>query len=401
MIARQYPENNTLQPEYFQALKRQYHSALFKDIVPFWENFSVDRENGGYLTRLERDGQMYSADKDMWMTGREIWMFSHLYNNYESRPSWISLAEHGLDFMLAHAFYGNGKMYFRLDREGNPVSSVLSLFTEVFASIAVAEYAKAKDSDRLWDIAMTMYNRLIPRLGQASDTPMLGYPMNRRFHLHSHDMCRITVAKVFQDIRPSKQFDDDLALSVDSILSMHWKPELNALLENVTEDGSPITDLPEGRLFHPGHSIESAWMIMEEALARKNEALMTTAIDILLASLDHGWDVEYGGIRYLRNIDGTPCHPLEADLKLWWPHSEALYALLLAWTHTGREDLGQWYQKVHEYTFSHFPDPEFGEWFGYLNRDGSPVWTAKANGWKGFFHIPRALFRCYQLLGNM
>ena len=85
-------------------------------------------------------------------------------------------------------------------------------------------------------------------------------------------------------------------------------------------------------------------------------------------------------------------------MKLWWPHGETLYALLLAWSLTGRADLAAWYDTVHEYTFSHFPDPEFGEWFGYLNRDGSRVWTAKANGWKGLFHLPRILYRCYCLL---
>ena len=100
----------------------------------------------------------------------------------------------------------------------------------------------------------------------------------------------------------------------------------------------------------------------------------------------------------ITNFDWTPTHSLESDLKLWWPHGETLYALLLAWDLTGREDLAAWYEKVHDYTFSHFPDPEYGEWFGYLNRDGSRVWSAKANGWKGFFHLPRILYRAYQLL---
>ncbi len=384
-----------------RSLKEHYREALFDDIVPFWEKHSIDREQGGYLTRLERDGHAYAGDKDMWMTGREIWMFSHLYNQYKKNEEWKEMAGLGLEFMLENGFTQNGKMYFRLDRSGQPLSSVLSLFTEVFGSIAVAEFAALSGSEALKEKAMAMYNRLIPRLGQPSDTPMLGYSMHRPFHLHSHDMCRITVARVYQDSWPDQQFEDDLRLSVGTILEKHWKPELNALLENVAMDGSPLPDLPEGRLFHPGHSIESAWMIMEEGLVSGDSVWLDTAVDILLAALEHGWDKEYGGIRYLRNIDDTPCHPLEADLKLWWPHSEALYALLLSWTITGRADMKAWYEKVHAYTFSHFPDPEFGEWYGYLNRDGSPVWTAKANGWKGFFHIPRALFRCYQLLENI
>jgi N-acylglucosamine 2-epimerase len=213
-------------------------------------------------------------------------------------------------------------------------------------------------------------------------------------------MCRITVAWVYHQIWPDNKYVDDIRMSCDSILTRHWKPELNALLENVAPDGHALLDLPEGRMFHPGHAIESAWMLMESAELFQDSALLQKGIDIMLASLEHGWDQEYGGIRYLTNIDWTPTHGLEADLKLWWPHAETLYALLYSWLHSGRTDLKAWYDKVHEYTFSAFPDAEFGEWFGYLNRDGSRVWSAKANGWKGFFHIPRSLFRCYQLLNR-
>ncbi len=59
--------------------------------------------------------------------------------------------------------------------------------------------------------------------------------------------------------------------------------------------------------------------------------------------------------------------------------------------------MAEWCAKIHEYTLSHFPDREFGEWFGYLNRNGSPIWTAKANEWKGLFEVPRVLLRCCQL----
>jgi N-acylglucosamine 2-epimerase len=176
---------------------------------------------------------------------------------------------------------------------------------------------------------------------------------------------------------------------------------LHALLENVAIDGSPLLDLPEGRMIHPGHAIESAWMLMEIARKRADQRLIQTAVDVVLASLEHGWDREYGGLRYITNLDWTPTHELGANLKLWWPHCETLYALLLGWSLTGRHELWHWYEQVHAYTFKHFPDPEFGEWYGYLDRDGKPVWTAKANGWKGFFHLPRVLFRCNQLLERL
>jgi len=384
-----------------QQLKDHYHSALFDDVVPWWEKHSLDREYGGYYSLLERDGRVWATDKYMWMNGRELWMFSHLYNFHRKNPSWLDAAKLGKDFILRHAFQPEGKMYFRLTRDGRPVSKVLSIYTEVFASIGMAELSRAASDDELWNKAMAMYDFLIPRFGRPSDTALLGYAIDAQLHLHAHDMCRITVSWVYNETRPHNRFEDDLRLSVESIIGRHWKPELHVLLENVAMDGSALLDMPEGRMFHPGHAIESAWMVMEVAEKRENRNWIDTAVDIVLASLEHGWDKEYGGLRYITNIDWTPTHELGANLKLWWPHCEALYALLLGWSLTGRDDLWQWYEKVHEYTFSRFPDPEFGEWFGYLDRDGSPVWTAKANGWKGFFHLPRVLFRCYRLLDRL
>ncbi len=380
-------------------LHEHYHTSLFNDFVPWWEKHSIDKEYGGYLTRLGKDGTPYSYDKDMWMTGREIWMFSHLYNNYRPEQRWRDYAKHGLDFMLKYAIKEDGKMYFRLNRKGEPLASVLSLYTEVFASIAIAEYCKIESNAKLKQLAMKMYDRIMQRLGQPSDTPLLGYPIDAKLHLHAHDMVRLTVAWVYNDIWPDQKYENDITLSWQSVIERHWKPEYKVLFENVAMDGSLLLDLPEGRMFHPGHAIESAWMMMEVAEKTQNEKLMSSSIDIVLASLEHGWDNEYGGLRYVTNYDWSPTHNLEADLKLWWPHGETLYALLFIWAKTGRSDIEVWYNKVHDYTFSHFPDKEFGEWFGYLNRDGSPVWTAKANGWKGFFHVPRILFRCLQILG--
>ncbi len=379
-------------------LCEHYRAALFDDVVPWWMSHSLDRQYGGYYSLLERDGRTWGTDKYMWMNGRQVWLLSHLYNTHEPRPEWLDAAALGAEFMRRHAFKEDGKMHFRLDRQGQSRSEVLSIYTEVFGAIAMAEYSKASGDESYWSKAIEMYDFLMPRLGQPSDTALLCYPIHAEFHLHAHDMCRITVAWVFNEIRPDPRFEDDLTLSVRSILDRHWKPEMPALLENVAMDGSAMLDLPEGRMFHPGHAIESAWMLMEIARKRGDEGLLRTSLAIAIASLEHGWDEPYGGIRYITNVDWTPTHSLEADMKLWWPHGEALYALLLAWDLTGRDDVAQWYEKVHDYTFQHFPDPEYGEWFGYLNRDGSPVWTAKANGWKGFFHLPRVLYRCYRLL---
>jgi N-acylglucosamine 2-epimerase len=178
-------------------LCEQYRAALFDDVVPWWMSHSLDPEYGGYYSLLERDGRPWATDKYVWMNGRQVWLLSHLYNTHQQSPEWRDAAAWGAEFMRRHAFRDDGKMHFRLDRRGQSRSEVLSLYTEVFGAIAMAEYGKASGDESYWARAIQMYDVLVPRLGQPSDTAMLGYPIHAEFHLHAHDMCRITVAWVF------------------------------------------------------------------------------------------------------------------------------------------------------------------------------------------------------------
>ena len=284
-----------------------------------------------------------------------------------------------------HAFTEQGHLYFRLTRDGQPLVEPQDVYAECFAAIAMAELSRATGESAYWDRAVACYLRVRDRLGQPTTTPLLGGPMRAQFHIYAHDMARLTVASVFHEISSDCRWEQDLTASADAVLRLHWKPDLDAMLENVAPDGTPMLDLPEGRLLNPGHAIETAWMLMELATEHGDRQLLDAAIDITLASLERCWDRQCGGLRYLASLDGTPTHPPHADMKLWWPHAEALYALLLGWASTGRHDLADWYQRVHDYAFSAFPDRQHGEWYGWLNREGGPVSTAKADGRKGFF----------------
>ncbi|MFV2069828.1 MAG: AGE family epimerase/isomerase [Pirellulales bacterium] len=124
-------------------LRERYRAALFDDVVGWWMRHSLDRQCGGYYSQLERDGTPYNTDKYVWMIGRQIWMLSHLYNRHEPNLQWLEAAGLGADFMLEHAFTPEGKMHFRLSRAGDSRSEVLSVYTEVFGAIALAEYSKA------------------------------------------------------------------------------------------------------------------------------------------------------------------------------------------------------------------------------------------------------------------
>ena len=119
-------------------------------------------------------------------------------------------------------------------------------------------------------------------------------------------------------------------------------------------------------------------------------------------SLARGWDEKYGGLLYYVDVTGKPPTRLEWDMKLWWPHAEALYALLLGLPSERRREVRRLVSNACTSTHSRiFPIPKYGGWYGYLHRDGSLSTPLKGGMWKGFFHTPRALWLCWRLLGEM
>ena len=181
----------------------------------------------------------------------------------------------------------------------------------------------------------------------------------------------------------------------------HYEPKRRIMLEAAALDGSDLTASPDGRVFNPGHSIECAWFLLQALPSLAQPQARQIALDTIEGSLEFGWDKEFGGLFYFMDIENKPMLPLEALMKLWWPITETNYALLLAYKLTREARWLEWLEKTHAYGYSHFADPEFGEWFGYCDRRGELTSTCKGNNYKGFFHVPRFLLMSIQLIEQM
>jgi len=224
-------------------------------------------------------------------------------------------------------------------------------------------------------------------------------PETRVTKAHAMPMILLATAQELRKVDDDPFYREIIDHSLKE-LQQFIKPEKKALFETVGSRGE-LLDSPEGRCINPGHAIETSWFMMHEARKRNDRSLLESALDILKWSLDWGWDKEFGGLFYFVDADGKPAEQLEWDMKLWWPHTEALYALLLAYHLTRDAFYEEWYERVHEWTFSRFPDPERGEWFGYLHRDGSVSSRLKGSMWKGPFHVPRMLLYGWNVLKEM
>ena len=390
-----------MDPKRTRELADLYRGGLLQDTIPWWQDRFLDHECGGYLTYRDADGSLLSTDKPVWVLGRIVWVWSRLYNTVEPRRDWLDVAGHGVEFMQAHAFDRDGRMFWLLTQDGRPLRKRRYLFTEAFGVIALAEYARAVKSDEMLQRARDLYRLMLMYARTPGLLPAKVFPQTRSLKGHALPMILLSVSQIMREVDPGDPlYDDTIQRALDDILGSFVKPEKRCLLETVLADGS-ILDTPEGRTVNPGHAIESAWFMLEEARHRGDRDLAAKGCQVMEWSLDVGWDDKHGGILYFVDCDGKPAEPYEHDMKLWWPHTEALYGCLLAHHLTGDDKWAAWYERVHEYAFSHFPDREHGEWFGYLHRDGTVSHAVKGNHWKGPFHLPRAQMYCWQLLEEM
>lgn len=375
----------------------QYRSELLENILPFWLANSRDKANGGFYTCLLRDGKVYDTDKFMWLQGREVWCFSYMYNHVEKKQVWLDMAIHGADFMAKHGRDASGNWYFSLTAEGVPLLQPHNIFSDCFATMAFASLDKANPSEQYKKIALDTFDNIIKRQHNWKGTYNKAYPGTRDLKNFALPMILCNLSLELEHLLGSGRVDEFLPTVIHEVMEVFYQPEFGLILENVFLDGS-FCDSFEGRLLNPGHAIEAMWFIMDLGKRIGDEALINKACNIMLDTLEHGWDKEFGGIFYFLDVKGYPPQQLEWDQKLWWVHVEALVALAKGYMLTGNERCRDWFEKLHDYTWKHFKDPEFGEWYGYLNRRGEVLLPAKGGKWKGCFHVPRALYQVWKTL---
>jgi N-acylglucosamine 2-epimerase len=395
-------EGSTMNTERLKALQRTYRDGLLHDVLPFWIRHAVDREQGGFFTCLHREGSVIDTDKSVWAQGRFSWLLGELYNTVEPRGEWLDLAKHGIDFLEAHAFDrdGDGRMYFHLARDGQPLRKRRYNFSESFAAIAYAEYARATGSDEFRSKAIDLFERFVA----YNSTPGAMSPKYTDLRPMQGMAPRMITIVTAQELRDAVEYEAANAWidrSIDEIRRFFVKPDERAVMEVVGPNGE-IYDHFDGRMLNPGHAIEGAWFILNESRLRGGDAALTElGLNMLDWMWARGWDAECGGMHYFRDLKDLPVQEYWHDMKFWWPQNETIIATLMAYVMTGDDKYAQWHKKIHDWTYARFPDANFGEWYGYLHRNGSISVRLKGNLWKGPFHIPRMQLVCWRLVEEL
>ncbi|MBD0850325.1 AGE family epimerase/isomerase [Maribacter arenosus] len=375
-----------------------YKNELLNEVIPFWEKYSIDAAFGGYFTCISETNEIYDTDKFIWLQARQVWMFATLYTIIQPKEEWKQIALLGADFLEKYGRDPSGAWYFSLNREGKPLVQPYNIFSDCFAAMAFGALYKIDPKDRYAEIAMNTFKNIIKRQENTKGKFNKVYPGTRELQNFALPMILCNLSLELKHLLELEEVEHITDTIIHKILNQFYHKESGLVLENIGINGE-FVDSFEGRLLNPGHAIEAMWFIMNLGIAENNNALVQKAEQIMYQQLEYGWDEKYGGIFYFMDINGHPPQQLEHDQKLWWVHLETLVALAKTYAYNQNPKAKQWFEKVHDYTWTHFRDKKNGgEWYGYLNRQGDVSLPLKGGKWKGCFHVPRALMEVWKTL---
>ncbi len=358
-------------------------AALLEECIQFWFRHGVDHELGGILTCMTEDGRRLSDDKYIWSQARWAWICSALYNRIEKRPEWLEAARKTVDFLLMYGRDEQGRWRFAVTRDGRPKEPHTSIFADCFAVYAFNEYFRATGDQTVLAVAQADFDRIRHRIEQPDFNELAPASVPPRRRLHAVSMIMTEVANELGRTQEA----DEYALRV---MNHFLRPDLRAVVEFLDWNYTPLPP-PEGTAVEPGHAIESMWFVLHWAKRRNRPDMIERAIECIRWHLELGWDQQYGGLFLGADAQGNEPAIPNWDKKIWWPHTEALYALHLAHKLTGRPWCLEWFKKIEAYCDRYFYMPQTGEWRQRLDRQGNPITSLIALPVKDPFHLPRAL----------
>ena len=386
-------------------LAQVYREGLLEDVLPFWLNHAIDEKFGGIISSVNRDGSQIDTDKSVWQQGRFTWLLGKLYNdpllkNHKQRNRWLEIAIQNLEFLSKHCFDPNdGRMWFHVTQDGQPLRKRRYAFSESFAAIAYGELALATGRDEYFEQAEACFSRFLSHNQKPNGTDAK-FTATRPTQGIGFPMIGLATAQELRESIDLPTANDAIDQFINTLRKYFYKPEIQCVMETVGTEGEVLNHF-DGRTLNPGHAIEGAWFVMREGEFRQDPELIQIGLNMLDWMWDRGWDKEFGGLLYFVDVKGLPVQEYWHDMKFWWPHNEVLIATLLAYRLTKDAKYAVQHEQAHQWAYAHFPDPEHGEWYGYLHRDGRISSPLKGNLWKGPFHLPRMQHICWKLLEEM
>ncbi|WP_432797453.1 AGE family epimerase/isomerase [Poriferisphaera sp. WC338] len=380
--------------------RTELYDHLTNNILPFWHARTLDHKHGGYLHRFDREGNVTGTDKLVWCQARQAFLFASLHRQLKLDSKWLDFAEHGRKFLLEKCVNHEGRFYYLVDQAGNPIQKKISILTEVFIFMALAEIQLATGKVRDTEIMLNIYNRALEtdQSGQCPESIHFTIPQGHRWQVPS--MLLTGIGTLAQQVFDPKKITPEVNAAADRMLYEFSNDQSQCFFEFIQLDGKLPTH-PDCRILNPGHAIEASWFCLDWAYRNNDTTRAERAAQVIEWSYKLALDHQYGGLIAYCTPDGTRPPGPEImnisgehwDTKIWWVQAESMCGLLLAGLLTSRTHLTQEAINLWKYCQEHFIDQSHGEWFEYLHRHNTIMSAQKSSWVRCAFHIPRCLVK--------
>ena len=382
-------------------LRTFLHQHLTEHVLPFWFPKLIDQRYGGLNNCVQDDGEVLSTEKYLWSQGRALWVLSKLFNDIDQDSKWLEMATPIFKLLTDYGRNTDKEWHFSLNADGTPAREPHSIYVDGFCIYGLTEYAKATGHAKSLDIALEAYTDASPKLDDHRLVRTMPHPIPKGYQSHGPLML---FAHVFHElgILSGREDIQQRALELaDRILTQHLDPKSGQLHEFVVLGGQKdSSDI--GQTSIPGHVVESMWFLEEIYRYHGQSEKIPLLLETIRIHLELGWDQHFGGLVLATHLGGGKPQWHNPLGKIWWPNTESLQALLMTYAHTREKWAKDWYWKIHDYSFTHFPNWDSGDWFHNLDREGKPTTPyLQTLPVKDPFHLPRALIYSIKILDQL
>ena len=413
--------------------KEFYNNHLVEVILKYWLP-KIDEESGGFYTCYNVEGDMLvSKNKYTWSQGRCTWMYAKLAMSksvtldYNMRKQCRELAGMGAKFLESNCILPSGECAFCLNEHNQPIETIpgkgfaISSFADCFVIMGLAAYSVLEQNQDSVLKAFGLYGRLQEQV-KSNTFATAPNILPAGWRSHSIPMIMLNTGCELRDALEKLGYEKE-ATEVDIACKIYMEDIYNNFMDNgivheCLNANNSLLETLYGRHINPGHTNECMWFLIQAARKFNNEEIVKAAMNTVLTTSIKAWDEKNGGMMYYLDRDGGKPKGLESheerfladaalrdwDNKMWWPHTETIYANLLCYYITKDEDFLDQYDKYHDYTFSTFPNPDtsVGEWIQIRDRKGNPVLGTVGGRLpvKDPYHITRNLILLIEMLDS-
>ena len=378
-----------------------YRDHLTNKIMPFWDARCIEREGGGYQISFDREGNATDPNKYIWFQGRQTYIYAFLHNTIDKRQEWLENAAWGYDYLVNHAYAGNGRFNYQLDRKGNVMVGTTSVYADCFAIQGISEYMRATGcvDEEGMRLLNDCYDALEKNIMDPNFKDIYENTWSPKFIWHDLYLTALSTADTVSDTLGEERTATLIDCCLDKILHWFAKDEYELVFEAVTRNNEVDLQDPQGSFINPGHTLEAMWFCMKIGRRRNDHSIIERALKIAKWGIKVGVDKQYGGI--FSYLDATGREPVPIDWyletnslwndKVWWANCESLCCFAMSFALSDDEAFLDEFEKLHDFCKDKFFDPVYGEWYERLNADGSVKVADKGTKWKGAYHLARSL----------